>query len=421
MINELLRRAKEVMPGGVSSPVRALTAVENEPMFIERAKGSKFWDVNGKEYIDLCMSFGPLILGHAHDEIVQMLKVAVEKGTSFGTSTPLEVNLAEKIVESHSATDWVRFVNSGTEAVMSAIRLARGATGKEIIIKFAGCYHGHVDSMLVKAGSGLATFGISSSKGVLAEVSKKTVVLPLGEIGALESAFEKYSIAAVIIEGVPANNGLLIQTKAFMKKVEELAHKNGALFILDEVITGFRLGLGGATAFYDLNPDIVTFGKVIGGGLPVGAYGGKRELMYHVSPLGSVYQAGTLSGNPLAMVAGNKVLDILKEKAIYDKLEKLGGQFEERLMDEFTDLNVDFTVRRVGSIIWTILGENLSPVVPEEVSKEMITKYTSFHKNALKEGVYLPPSAFEVSFLSTAHSETLDELITKLKIAGEKI
>ncbi|MCK5048783.1 MAG: glutamate-1-semialdehyde 2,1-aminomutase, partial [Candidatus Heimdallarchaeota archaeon] len=377
--------------------------------------------VSGKEYIDLCMSFGPLILGHAPEEIVQTLKEAVEKGTSFGTSTPLEVDLAEKIVESHRATDCVRFVNSGTEAVMSAIRLARGATGREIIIKFAGCYHGHVDSMLVKAGSGLATFGISSSKGVLAEVSKKTVVLPLGDIVALESAFEKHSIAAVIIEGVPANNGLLIQTKAFMKKVEELAHKNGALFILDEVITGFRLGLGGATKFYDLNPDIVTFGKVIGGGLPVGAYGGKRELMNHISPLGSVYQAGTLSGNPLAMVAGNKVLDILKEQTVYDKLEKLGKQFEERLMDEFTDLSIDFTVRRVGSIIWTILGENLSPVAPEEVSKEMVTKYTSFHKNALREGVYLPPSAFEVSFLSTAHSETLDELITKLKIAGEKI
>jgi glutamate-1-semialdehyde 2,1-aminomutase len=419
---ELILRAKKVMPGGVSSPVRALKAVENEPMFVERAKGSKFWDVSGKEYIDLCMSFGPLILGHAPEVIVRTLKEAVEKGTSFGTSTPLEVNLAEKIVESHRATDWVRFVNSGTEAVMSAIRLARGATEKEIIIKFAGCYHGHVDSMLVNAGSGLATFGISSSKGVLAEVSKKTIVLPLGEIGALEAAFEKHNnIAAVIIEGVPANNGLLIQTKAFMKKVEEIAHKNGALFILDEVITGFRLGLGGATEFYDLNPDIVTFGKVIGGGLPVGAYGGKAELMNHISPLGSVYQAGTLSGNPLVMVAGNKVLDILKEQLVYDQLEKLGAQFEGQLMDEFTDLNIDFTVRRVGSIIWTIMGENLSPVNPEEVSEEMVKKYTSFHKNALREGVYLPPSAFEVSFLSTAHPETIDELITKLKIAGEKI
>ncbi|MHA2248908.1 MAG: glutamate-1-semialdehyde 2,1-aminomutase, partial [Candidatus Kariarchaeaceae archaeon] len=360
---ELFEKAKKIMPGGVSSPVRALRAVGGEPLFVSNSKGAKFWDVDNKEYIDLCMSFGPLILGHASPHVTKAIEDAVKMGTSFGTSSQGEVELAEKIIKFHPSTSWVRFVNSGTEAVMSAIRLARGYTNRNVILKFAGCYHGHADSMLVKAGSGLATFGLSSSAGVPENTSKDTVVITLGDISLVQKAYENYgdNIAAVIIEGVPANNGLLIQSKEFMQNLVSIAHEYGSLVILDEVITGFRLGHGGAADYYNINPDIVTFGKVIGGGLPVGAYGGRKELMEFISPLGSVYQAGTLSGNPLAMAAGIATLSLLDDKSNYEKLERFGTMFEKGCYTVFNELNIPLTVRRIGSIIWLIFQSSVEP------------------------------------------------------------
>lgn len=424
MTNTLLERAKKIMPGGVSSPVRALKSVGGEPLFIVKARGANFWDIDNKKFIDLCMSFGPLILGHAHDKIVSSIKNAAEKGTSYGISSPYEVDLAEKIVESHSATEWVRFVNSGTEAVMSALRLARGYTNRNMIIKFAGCYHGHTDSMLVKAGSGLATFGISSSAGVPSNVSKNTVVLPLGNLELVKQAVENHGedIAAIIVEGVPANNGLLIQSNEYMKGLETISRDNGSLFLVDEVITGFRLGLGGATDYYKIKPDLVTFGKVIGGGLPIGAYGGKKELMESIAPLGDVYQAGTLSGNPLAMAAGNVTLDILRNTPVYNELENLGQKFANDITNIFDELAFPFSLRRFGSIIWPILQANVEPVNPDEISNEAVDNYSKLHKSALKEGIYLPPSAFEVAFLSTAHTDQIiEEISSKLKLAGSNL
>jgi glutamate-1-semialdehyde 2,1-aminomutase len=421
---DLLTRAKAVMPGGVSSPVRALKAVNGEPLIIERASGAKIWDVDQKSYIDLCMSFGPLILGHAHEDVINRINLIATSGTSFGTSSPLEVELAEQIVKFHPSTDWVRFVNSGTEAVMSAIRLARGYTGRNMILKFSGCYHGHADSMLVKAGSGLVTFGISSSQGVPKDTSKDTIVLPLANVDLLKKTFEQFGseIAAVIIEGIPANNGLLIQSKEYMHQIQTIAHHHGALMIVDEVITGFRIGLGGATEFYGLKPDIVTLGKVIGGGLPVGAYGGRKELMDHIAPLGSVYQAGTLSGNPLAMAAGNTTLSILEKHDIFSKLDQLGNRLESGLFDTFQTLNIPITIRRVGSILWPILQKDVKPLNPEDITSDAVEKYSALHKYAREEGIYLPPSAYEVAFLSTSHNEALiDQLLEKFEKVGKKL
>jgi glutamate-1-semialdehyde 2,1-aminomutase len=404
-MTSIYERAKKLMPGGVSSPVRALKSVGGNPLFVDKAKGAYLWDVNGKDYIDLCMSFGPLIFGHANENIVETVKHVLSKGTSFGTSTPGEVELAEKIVNSHPAVSWVRFVNSGTEAVMSAIRLARAATNRDLIIKFDGGYHGHADSMLVKAGSGLATFGISSSSGVPTDTAKNTIVLPLNDIPAIETAFNqnKKQIAAVIIEGVPANNGLLIQTKEFMFHLQKLCEEDETLVILDEVITGFRLGLGGATEYYGLSPDIVTLGKIIGGGMPIGAYGGREDLLQLIAPLGPVYQAGTLSGNPIAIAAGNTTLDLLRETNFYDNLEHISKYFEVTTSKHFNENGIEHTIKRIGSIIWPILENDSHPTKVEEISENSVSNYSQFHQIARKEGIYFPPSAYEVAFLSTSH------------------
>ncbi|MDH5403241.1 MAG: glutamate-1-semialdehyde 2,1-aminomutase [Candidatus Heimdallarchaeota archaeon] len=414
-------RARKIMPGGVSSPVRALKAVGGDPLMIAKAKGAYLYDISNTKILDMCMSFGPLILGHAHDEVVAAIIKATQSGTSFGTSSPVEVELAEKIVEKHPSVDWIRFVNSGTEAVMSAIRLARGITERPLIIKFEGCYHGHTDAMLVKAGSGLATFGLSSSKGVLNDVSKNTIVLPLGNEQVVTEVFEKFEnqIAAVIIEGVPANNGLLVQSKQYMKFLRDITKKNNSLLILDEVITGFRLGNGGAAEYYNIDPDIVTLGKVIGGGLPVGAYGGKIQYMSEIAPLGSIYQAGTLSGNPLAMTAGLTTLNIIDRDNIYQQLEKLGAEFEKSIIEKYQQHNQPFTIRRIGSIIWMIHQNHVTPITPTEISAEAVSTYSNIHQKLLTKQVYLPPSAFEVAFLSTAHTpeiigETLDKISSVL-------
>ncbi len=415
-------RAKKIMPGGVSSPVRSMNATGGIPLYIKNSSGVTFNDIDDNTYYDLCMSFGPLILGHSHPRIVDTIQKVAIDGTSFGTCTTYEVELAEKIIEQHPSTDWIRFVNSGTEAVMSAIRLARGYTSRDLILKFAGCYHGHADSMLVKSGSGLVTFGLSSSAGVPEDTSKNTIILKLGDHEALKKAFEIFGdrIAAIIIEGIPANNGLLIQSSEFMHLIQTLAKKNGALFILDEVITGFRIGSGGAAAYYNIQPDIVTFGKIIGGGLPVGAYGGRKELMDTIAPLGPVYQAGTLSGNPLAMAAGNEVLSILSEKNAYEILENNGALFENMMIEEFDKNSKPLSIRRVGSIIWIIMEEDAKPTQPNMISDNAVIKYNQFHNLSLENGVYLPPSAFEVAFLSLSHNEhSISNIIDKMSKAGE--
>jgi glutamate-1-semialdehyde 2,1-aminomutase len=414
---DLFDRAKKVMPGGVSSPVRAFKAVGGFPKIIKKASGAKIYDIEDNEFIDFCMSFGPLIAGHAHPKIVTAIQKTVEKGTSFGATNQQEIILAERIVQSHPSADWVRFVNSGTEAVMSAIRLARTATKKDIIIKFDGCYHGHTDSLLVKAGSGLATFGITDSGGVPESISKHTIVLPLGDISKFRSIIQEYenNIAAVIIEGVPANNGLLIQSKEFMKSIELITHQFGALLILDEVITGFRIGLEGATGYYDLKPDIITLGKIIGGGLPIGAYCGKAQYMNLISPLGSMYQAGTLSGNPLAVVAGNAMLDIIQSKSnFYPDLETKTQTFVKSLKSIFDEKSLDVNIPAIASLFWVVQQEKV-PNSPSEISNSAINFYSKFHSKSMDNGLYLPPSAYEVWFLSLSHdSNILDATLSKL-------
>ncbi len=409
--HDFLIRAQKVMPGGVSSPVRAFKSVGGEPRVIKSANGAYITDVENKSYIDYCMSFGPMIVGHAHPRVVDALKKAVENGTSFGATNDQEIILAERIVKLYPAVDWVRFVSSGTEAVMSAIRLARAKTGRSLIVKFDGTYHGHADPLLVKAGSGLATLGIVDSAGVPKEVSSQTIVLELGNKTALDECIEKFGnqIACIIIEGVPANNGLLIQSTEFVHYIQTKSKSCGAMFIFDEVITGFRIGLKGAAGYYNVRPDIVTFGKVIGGGMPIGAYGGRRDLMDLVSPLGSMYQAGTLSGNPIAVTAGNATLDVIEStpnfyKTLAERTQKLTNE----LQTSFATHNYDIHIPKIESIFWVVFQkEQVSK--PSDVKSNSKDKFATFHKKALAQGLYFPPSAFEVCFLSLAHSNEILE------------
>jgi glutamate-1-semialdehyde 2,1-aminomutase len=407
-----VKRAKQVMPGGVSSPVRAFKSVGGIPRIVRKATGAYMVDVDNNKYIDFCMSFGPLIAGHANPAVVESLKEAVSNGTSFGATNEQEIILAERIVKSHPAVDWVRFVNSGTEAVMSALRLARAKTNRSKIVKFEGCYHGHVDQLLVRAGSGLATLGISDSAGIPPETSSQTIVLELGNKKALDQCVEEFGqeIACVIIEGIPANNGLLIQSKEFMHYVQKKAKECGALFILDEVITGFRLGISGATGYYDLQPDIVTFGKIIGGGLPIGAYCGKNELINLIAPLGSMYQAGTLSGNPLAVVAGNATLDIIESnKNFYRNLNSSRKQFTDRLHEILQEKNYTVHIPSIESIFWVVF-QNKPVFKPADLMDKSQQNFNEIHSKLLSNGIYFPPSAFEVCFFSLAHT---DEVITE--------
>ena len=409
---EFLSRAQKVMPGGVSSPVRAFKSVGGEPRIIKSANGPYLKDIENKTYIDYCQSFGPMIVGHAHPRVVEALTHAIKNGTSFGATNEQEIILAERIVKLHQGVEWVRFVSSGTEAVMSALRLARAKTNRSLIVKFDGTYHGHADPLLVKAGSGLATLGIVDSAGVPKEVSSQTIVLELGNTEALDQCIEKFGtqIACIIIEGIPANNGLLIQSKEFMHYIQHKAHECGALFIVDEVITGFRIGLKGATGFYDLKPDIVTFGKIIGGGLPIGAYGGKKDLMNLVAPLGSMYQAGTLSGNPVAVSAGNATLDVIETTPnFYQLLSKRTLKFTEDVFGIFSSHNIDLHIPKIESIFWLVFQKDMV-VKPSDLKNDAKNSYSKFHKQALEKGIYLPPSAYEVCFLSLAHS---DDVLSK--------
>ncbi len=403
----LFDRGRAVMPGGVSSPVRAFRSVGGTPVFYRSGAGPRFTDVDGNTYLDFVMSWGPLILGHAHPDVVAAVNAAVADSLSFGAPCEAEVELAEKVVASYPGVDMVRFVSSGTEAVMSALRLARGVTGRSRVVKFDGCYHGHGDSLLVKAGSGLATFGTPSSAGVPPALAELTTVVPLDDESAFDEVFAEHpdDIAAVVIEPVPANSGLLLQRPEFIAHVAEVTRRHGALLIFDEVISGFRLGPSGAAGMLGITPDLATFGKVIGGGMPVGAYAGRRDLMEHVSPLGGVYQAGTLSGNPVAMAAGLATLRVLEADDGWSRLEELGAAFERAVGDVLRHRDVPVSLVRLGSLFWFSLQPGDAPRRFDAIAAEAAVRYASFHRALRHRAVYLAPSAFEVGFLSTAHTE----------------
>lgn len=399
--------AKKYIPGGVNSPVRAFKNVGTYPLFIERANGSKIYDIDGNEYIDYVGSWGPMFLGHCKECVMEAVKTAVGNGMSFGAPCIAETELAKRICSIVPSVDVVRMVNSGTEATMSAIRLARGYTGRNIIVKFEGCYHGHSDSLLIKAGSGVATFGSASSAGVPEDFAKYTLVLPYNDTEATESVFEKMGdeIAGVIIEPVAGNMGVVPPKDGYLQKIREITKKYGSVFIVDEVMTGFRLSMSGAVGRFGLDADIVTFGKIIGGGMPVGAYGGKREIMEFVSPTGPVYQAGTLSGNPIAMAAGNAQIKYLQENTyIYEEIEKKGAYLESEFKKSAEKYGVNVCINRVGSMMSVFFTEyNVTNF--ETASKSDTEKFKLYFNEMLKEGIYLAPSQFESLFLSDAHTE----------------
>ena len=406
--NELYEKAKQYFPGGVNSPVRAFKSVYGTPLFIERGDGCVIWDADGNQFIDFCGSWGPLILGHNHAKIREHVTKTLEKGLSFGAPTALENELAELILKHNRYIEKLRFVSSGTEAVMSAIRLARGYTGRDKIIKFDGCYHGHSDSLLVKAGSGLVTFGETSSAGVPKTFADETLVLPLADRKAVETAFSAFSgqIAAVIIEGIPANNGLLIQEPEYIQFLRKITAENDALLIFDEVLTGFRLGFEGAAAYYDVHPDILTYGKIIGGGMPVGAYGASAELMGYISPDGGVYQAGTLSGNPVAMAAGIAQLSELRHPSFYKHLHQKTDEFIAAIQRYVAAKNYKVKVVNVGSIFWFAFTNQPTIRAASDIDHSTMELYKVFHRELLNRGVYLGPSGYEVSFVSGAHNKT---------------
>jgi glutamate-1-semialdehyde 2,1-aminomutase len=410
------------MPAGVNSPVRAFRSVAGEPLFYGSAAGSRFTDADGRSFIDYVGSWGPLILGHAHPEVVQAVTDTAAKGLSFGAPCAEEVELAELVVGSVSHLEMVRFVSSGTEAVMSAVRLARGVTGRDAVVKFSGCYHGHADHLLVDAGSGLATFGTPSSAGVPSSFASHTLVVQLNDTAGFRKVMAERGpdVAAVIIEGVPANAGLLIQPTDFLQLLRDECTRHGAMLIFDEVITGFRVGPGGAADLYGITPDLATYGKVIGGGMPVGAYGGSRQAMEQLAPLGTVYQAGTLSGNPVAMAAGAATLRRLMadDGAAYRRLEQLGARLEHGIKSAFADAGRTWSVVRQGSILWLSLQEGDAPTSYECIMPDAAEKYAGLHGALLKRGVYLAPSAYEVMFVSLAHTEEdIDETIAAFRAA----
>lgn len=406
----LYERASGVVPGGVSSPVRAFRAVGGTPRFIARGAGQHLTDADGNTYLDFVNSWGALILGHAHPAVVQAITAAARLGTTFGAPCAGEVELAERIIASYSALEQVRFVSSGTEAVMSAIRLARAFTGRDLIVKFSGCYHGHADHLLVAAGSGLATFGRPSSAGVPEAFTACTRVLPLDDEAAVEALFasEGARIAAVIIEPVPANHGLLLQRKEFLQELRRLTSRYGSLLIFDEVISGFRLARGGVAELTEIVPDLATFGKVIGGGMPVGAFGGPRRIMARLAPDGDTYQAGTLSGNPVAMASGIATLDILLEQNGWRKLEALGAELEALLEPVLADVRFPVRVVRAGSLFWISFHEAGVPRTAAPLTEVASRRFSALFHAMLDRGVYLPPSAYEACFLSLAH--TRDDL-----------
>jgi glutamate-1-semialdehyde 2,1-aminomutase len=405
---ELQRRAERFFPGGVNSPVRAFRAVGGTPPFVERAEGAYVVDADGNRYIDYVGSWGPMILGHALPAAVEAIERAARNSASFGASTACEADLAERIVACYPAIEKMRFVSSGTEATMSAIRLARAATGRKTIIKFEGCYHGHADGLLVKAGSGVATFGIPGSAGVPEEIAALTHALPYNDLAEVEAAFDVHpnKIAAVILEPVVGNAGCIPPAPGYLEGLRQLTEREGALLIVDEVMTGFRVALGGACELYDLDPDLITLGKIVGGGLPVGVFGGKQKYMDMLAPLGPVYQAGTLSGNPLAMAAGIATIAHLQEHAatVYPQLETTARAVAEGVAAEAAKAGVELTTNRVGAM-WTWFFNDHPVRNYDDAAKSDTAAFGRFHRAMLEHGVWLPPSQFEAAFLGTAHGE----------------
>lgn len=404
---ELYAKAKKYFPGGVNSPVRAFKSVYGTPLFIQKGDGCYVWDADGNQFIDFCGSWGPLILGHNNAKVREKVTEVMQNGMSFGAPTALENELAELIISNNKFVEKIRFTSSGTEAVMSAIRLARGFTGRDKIIKFEGCYHGHTDSLLVKAGSGLVTFGETSSAGVPKSFAEETIVIPLNDTAAIEQAFAQFKdqVAAVIIEGIPANNGLLMQDVEYVKFLEKICKENSALLIFDEVITGFRLGFEGAAGHYGIKPDIVTYGKIIGGGLPVGMYGASSEIMAHISPDGGVYQAGTLSGNPVAMAAGIAQLTELLKSGFYRDLNAKATEFAESIQRFATARSYKLKVFHVGSIFWIAFTTKEKIQTAEDIDPASMEKFKIMHRELLNRGIYLGPSGYEVGFVSAAHTK----------------
>jgi glutamate-1-semialdehyde 2,1-aminomutase len=403
---KLFEEAQKYLPGGVDSPVRAFKAVGGTPPFIARGQGSRIYDEDGNEFIDYVCSWGPLILGHSHPQVVSALKQVAERGTSFGAPTELEVTLAKMISSAIPSMEMVRFVNSGTEATMTALRLARAFTGRDKVIKFAGGYHGHADGLLVKGGSGLATLSLPGSPGVPPSYAQNTLVAPYNHAEAVAELFERYpgEIAAVIVEPVAANMGVVPPQPDFLPRLRQMTSQAGALLIFDEVITGFRVAYGGAQAVYGVTPDLTCLGKVIGGGLPVGAYGGRRDIMEMMAPSGAVYQAGTLSGNPLAMTAGIETLKILRQPGVYEKLESAASRLEEGVKEAAAPLNLKLNISRFASLL-TIFFTDRPALDYDSVSGADTALFRQFFQMLLSEGIYWPPSQFEAAFVSLAHSD----------------
>lgn len=401
----LFTEALKYIPGGVNSPVRAFRAVGGQPFFVDRAAGSHVWDVDGNDYLDYVGTWGPAILGHANPKIIQAIQQAAERGTSFGIPNPLEVKMAELIWEEVPSVEKVRMCNSGTEATMSAIRLARGFTGRDKILKFEGCYHGHVDSLLVKAGSGALTFGNPDSAGIPQSFSQNTIVVPFNDVEVVRSVFAANpgEIAAIILEPVPANAGLYLPRPGYLEFLRDITAEHGTVLIFDEVMTGFRLGLGGAQGRFGISPDLSCFGKIIGGGLPVGAFGGRAEIMDRLAPLGPVYQAGTLSGNPLAMAAGLAALEELVSGEAYDALEERGAQLERGMTEAAQSAGVAVTFNRIGSMFCGYFTDQPVHNLDDAMRCDR-EKFARFFHGMLAEGVYLAPSQFEAGFISTAHT-----------------
>lgn len=419
----LYRKALEMIPGGVNSPVRAFKAIGIPPTFMERAKGSKIWDVDGNEYIDYVGSWGPMILGHAHPGVVAALKKVVPKGMSFGAPTPLEVELAAKVKKAFPSMELVRMVSSGTEAVMSAIRVARGYTGRSKILKFEGCYHGHGDSLLVKAGSGATTFGIPDSLGVPEDFARHTLTAPYNDLGSVKALANQYrgQIACIIAEPFAGNMGVVLPEKGFLEGLRKICDEEEIILLFDEVITGFRVAYGGVQELYGIKPDLTCLGKIVGGGLPVGAYGGRKAVMEKVAPLGGVYQAGTLSGNPLAMTAGIETLNLLKSKKVYQELEKKTSYLTEVISNSAEEKGIPVSINQATGMFTLFFTRG--PVRDYQTAKMSDTnRFARFFIEMMNHGIYLPPSQFEAWFLSLAHTQKdLDKTIEACDTAFKKI
>jgi len=415
---ELFARAQRLIPGGVNSPVRAFKAVGGTPLFIRKAEGARMWDADGKGYIDYVGSWGPLILGHAHPSVIEAITQAALRGTSYGAPCAAEVELADRVVRLVPSIQKVRFVSSGTEATMSALRLARGFTGRNKILKFEGCYHGHADALLVAAGSGVATLGIPGSPGVPAGTVADTLTAPFNDLGAVEKVVEAHGpdLAAIIVEPVAGNMGCVAPRDGYLQGLRDLATRAGAILVFDEVMTGFRLSSGGAQVLYGIKPDLTCLGKIIGGGLPVGAYGGRADIMDHVAPSGPVYQAGTLSGNPLAMAAGCVTLDLLQRSGTYMRLEMLAARLHAGLLGARDEADVKVTINRVGSMITLFFTPG--PVHDYASAKTSDTAlFARFFHELLARGIYFPPAQYEAAFVSLAHTES--DIDATVRAAGE--